>query len=116
MSLRAVEVETGREERDGDRIVRISVKDNGTGIDPSIADKIFDPFYTTKDPDKGTGLGLSICKSIVEEFGGTIAFDSGNEDGAVFTVQFPESQAEKSQAEQSRLEQSRVEQSQVKEE
>ncbi len=96
-----VEVETGLEDRDGDRIVRMSVKDNGTGIDPSIADKIFDPFYTTKDPDKGTGLGLSICKSIVEEFGGTIGFDSGNGDGAVFTVEFPESRADQSKGEQS---------------
>ena len=50
----------------------IRVRDNGTGIDPEIIDKIFNPFFTTKPTDKGTGLGLSLANDIVREHGGTI--------------------------------------------
>ena len=48
------------------------MRDNGTGIDPEIIDKIFNPFFTTKPTDKGTGLGLSLANDIVREHGGTI--------------------------------------------
>lgn len=84
-----VEINTGCTKQKGKHTIWATVKDNGTGIAPSISDKIFDPFYTTKDPDKGTGLGLSICKSIVEEFGGNIQCDSVEDEGSVFTVKFP---------------------------
>ncbi len=52
--------------------LEIRVRDNGTGIDPEIIDKIFNPFFTTKPTDKGTGLGLSLANDIVREHGGTI--------------------------------------------
>ena len=50
----------------------IRVRDNGTGIDPGVIGKIFNPFFTTKPTDKGTGLGLSLANDIVREHGGTI--------------------------------------------
>ena len=48
------------------------VRDNGTGIEPDVIGKIFNPFFTTKPTDKGTGLGLSLANDIVREHGGTI--------------------------------------------
>ena len=53
-----------------DKKIKISVIDNGVGIDEQIITKLFEPYYTTKD--KGTGLGLSIVKKIIEDHGGTI--------------------------------------------
>ena len=50
----------------------IRVRDNGTGIEPDVIGKIFNPFFTTKPTDKGTGLGLSLANDIVREHGGTI--------------------------------------------
>jgi len=57
--------------RDGD-LVLTSVTDNGVGIPDDKLEKVFDPFYTTKDIGKGTGLGLSIVSGIVKKLGGTV--------------------------------------------
>ena len=69
--------------------VRLEVGDNGVGIAPEAQRRIFDPFYTTKGPDRGTGLGLSICLSIVRQNGGEIAVRSEPGEGSVFTVTLP---------------------------
>jgi len=69
--------------------VFISVKDNGKGIDPSVADKVFDPFVTTRQPEGGTGLGLSISYQMVKSYGGEITFKSRPGMGATFTVTQP---------------------------
>jgi signal transduction histidine kinase len=65
------------------------VRDNGTGIDSQHLDKIFDPFYTTKDVGQGMGLGLAICYRIVQEYDGRILVRT--EPGAFceFTLEFP---------------------------
>lgn len=55
--------------------VVIAVVDSGAGLDPAIADKIMQPFFTTKDVGKGTGLGLSISKGIIEDHGGKFYYD-----------------------------------------
>jgi signal transduction histidine kinase len=73
----------------GRDVVTLKIADNGTGIPGHAAEKIFDPFFTTKDPDKGTGLGLSICKSIVESFQGQIQFDTAENEGTSFEIEFP---------------------------
>lgn len=72
----------------GDQVF-LKISDNGDGIPHDIANKVFDPFFTSKAPDKGTGLGLSICKSIVEEFGGRIHFESTENKGTDFIIRFP---------------------------
>jgi len=67
--------------------VEIQVSDNGPGIDASIADRLFDPFSTTKSA--GTGLGLAISRTIVQSHGGTICTRQARPHGAMFTVRLP---------------------------
>ena len=69
--------------------VLIGVEDDGPGIDPEIADRLFDPFVTTKPPGRGTGLGLSICYGVVKRYDGEILVESEPGHGAKFTVVFP---------------------------
>jgi len=69
--------------------ISLVVKDTGTGISEEIIDKIFLPFFTTKEVDKGTGLGLSVVYGIVTEHGGTISVDSRQEEGSQFTIRLP---------------------------
>ena len=71
---------------DGD-LVKISVADNGIGIDDSFKEKIFEPKFTTKS--SGMGLGLGMVRNIVETYDGTINFTSQPGKGTVFTVRFP---------------------------
>ena len=68
--------------------IEISITDNGTGLtDP---ERIFDPFYTTKQAGKGTGLGLSICYGIVRAHGGEIlCWNNSDERGSTFLVRLP---------------------------
>ncbi len=69
------------------RQVEIIVQDTGCGIDENEQDKIFDPFYTTKE--HGTGLGLSIVYRIIEEHGGSISVKSTKAQGTCFTICLP---------------------------
>ena len=64
----------------------IIVKDNGTGFDNDAAEKLFDPFFTSKEPGKGLGLGLSITFNIVRDFGGSIRAENIVGGGARFVV------------------------------
>jgi signal transduction histidine kinase len=76
--------------RCADDHVVVTVADTGRGIPKQDLDRIFEPFYTTKDVGEGTGLGLSICFAIVERHGGTITVDSKLGDGGTcFTVRLP---------------------------
>ncbi len=72
-----------------ERIVVLSVADNGPGIPADVLERIFDPFFTTKEPGKGTGLGLALSAQLVEGMGGELL--AGNQDGggAVFTLRLP---------------------------
>jgi two-component system NtrC family sensor kinase len=67
----------------------IEFEDDGPGVANENIQKIFDPFYTTKDIGKGTGLGLSIAYGIVEEHNGKIEIESRQGRGAKFTVELP---------------------------
>ena len=69
--------------------VAIHVIDNGSGIEPAVLPKIFDPFYTTKPVGQGTGLGLSISHQIIEDHGGSIEVSSKLGAGTHFTVHLP---------------------------
>ena len=74
-------------------MVELSVSDTGTGIPPDRLRLIFEPFYTTKEPDEaghgGTGLGLSVCRQIIEQHQGRIRVESLVGKGSTFTVKLP---------------------------
>ncbi|MCP4715788.1 MAG: response regulator, partial [Deltaproteobacteria bacterium] len=85
-----ITITSGRDESTGG--VRVAVSDNGRGVNPDIADSIFDPFQTDKQAEGGTGLGLSISYNIVKEHGGEISFVSDPGCGALFSVVLPQRQ------------------------
>lgn len=70
-----------------DNTVTIVIKDTGCGIDSSVMNKIFTPFFTTKS--KGTGLGLHVCRTIIESYNGKISLESSPGMGTIFTISFP---------------------------
>jgi len=72
-----------------DPYVKLTVSDSGTGINPEILRKIFDPYFTTKGKEKGTGLGLAVAKGVVVSHGGTIQVESSPGAGSTFTVLMP---------------------------
>jgi len=70
----------------------VNISDNGPGIPEDIAQRVFEPFFSTKSEGEGTGLGLSICLGIVKEHGGNIRVDpggAGSGRGATFSVELP---------------------------
>ena len=69
--------------------VRIDVADTGSGIAPDIVDKIFEPFFSTKEVGKGTGLGLSTVYGIVKQTGGFVYVDSETGKGTSFHIFLP---------------------------
>ena len=69
--------------------VLVEVIDTGTGIPEAIRDKIFEPFFSTKDVGKGTGLGLSTVYGIIKQTGGFVYFDSAEHKGTTFRIFLP---------------------------
>src|SRR5262245_5971218 len=96
-ALQAIE-QTGRQE--GGRIeveahrkgpwVEISVRDNGTGIEPDDRERLFDPFFTTKPVGEGTGLGLAISHGIITGHGGRFEVESQPTVGSCFRIFLPQ--------------------------
>lgn len=85
-----VEVSTRRE---SDHVL-IIVKDNGTGMAPKVAEKVFQPFFTTKPTGEGTGLGLSLSFDIVTKgHGGALSVHSTEGEGSEFIIQLPLSES-----------------------
>jgi len=69
--------------------IRLRMRDTGEGIEPEIMDRIFDPYYTTKEIGKGTGMGLSVIHGIVKRHGGGIWVESTLGEGALFEIYIP---------------------------
>ena len=67
----------------------VTFRDTGSGMDPSLIQRIFEPFYTTRKEGKGTGLGLYVVKGIVNELGGKIYVSSKENEGSVFDIYLP---------------------------
>jgi PAS domain S-box-containing protein len=79
--------------------VRVEVTDEGAGMEPEQIDRIFEPFYTTKEPGKGTGLGLSTSYGIVSQLGGHLAVRSAPGEGTTFSIFLPRAEAPADSAE-----------------
>lgn len=71
------------------RFLQIVMADSGTGVAPEDKERIFEPFFSTKQPGKGTGLGLAIVASTIENLGGTIWVQRAREGGAAFVILLP---------------------------
>ncbi len=69
--------------------IKISISDSGIGMENEVKEKIFDPFYTTKDLGEGTGLGLSISFGIIQKHQGTLEVESKPGSGTTFTILIP---------------------------
>jgi two-component system NtrC family sensor kinase len=84
------QITIGTEDIGADRI-QISIKDSGTGMPEEVKNRIFEPFYTTKDVGEGTGLGLAIVYKIIEQHLGTIEVFSSPGNGTEFIINLPRS-------------------------
>jgi CheY-like chemotaxis protein len=82
-----IRIQTGLRKKDG-RIF-LAISDNGCGISPAIADKLFLPFVTDKQAGGGTGLGLSVTYGLVHAHGGDIRFETEQGKGTTFTISMP---------------------------
>ena len=70
-----------------DGYARLAIADRGCGIDPGVADQLFDPLFTTKT--EGLGMGLAICRSVIENHRGRLSFEANPEGGTVFRILLP---------------------------
>src|SRR5438876_10359211 len=70
-------------------VIRTDVEDTGPGIPPTLLERIFNPFFTTKPTGSGTGLGLSISLGIVREHEGRIWAENATQGGARFVIELP---------------------------
>jgi signal transduction histidine kinase len=85
--------------------IRVSFRDNGPGIAPENLERIFDPFFSTREVGEGTGLGLSVCHGIVAEHGGRIYAESEQPGGTTFVIELPVVAAEETPSAAAALEQ-----------
>jgi PAS domain S-box-containing protein len=80
---------TGCRQRFTGRFVELAVRDSGPGIEPAVVDRMFEPFFSTKEVGKGSGMGLSMVHGIVHEHGGHVIVDTAPGRGATFRVLLP---------------------------
>jgi signal transduction histidine kinase/ActR/RegA family two-component response regulator len=73
----------------GQRYARLSVRDSGSGIEPGIMDRIFEPFFSTKGRQRGTGLGLAVVHGVIRSHGGFCHLRSVRGEGTAFNIYLP---------------------------
>lgn len=69
--------------------LELSVADTGAGMEPGVIDRIFEPYFTTKEKERGTGMGLAMVHGIIERQGGRIEVESKHGEGTIFTTYLP---------------------------
>ena len=69
--------------------LKLTVRDNGVGMPPEVQERIFEPYYTTKQVGKGTGMGLAVVHGVIKEHGGSIAVSSEPGKGTAFEIRLP---------------------------
>jgi two-component system NtrC family sensor kinase len=99
LTVRTSESPAGLEPR-----VNLTVSDTGVGIPEDVCERIFDPFFSTKDETKGVGLGLAVVYGIVQRHKGVISVDSAVGKGSAFTIDLPRDPAEAKPGKRSMLE------------
>lgn len=75
----------------GDQWIELAIRDNGTGMAPGVAGRVFEPFYTTKPEGLGTGLGLSVVYELIGAAGGSIGIESVEGQGTSVRMKLPRS-------------------------
>jgi signal transduction histidine kinase len=73
--------------------VVVRVADTGMGVPEQVRDHLFEPFVTSKGPDRGTGLGLALSHGILRDYDAAIALEDTGPDGTVFRITFPQEEA-----------------------
>ncbi len=94
--------------------VAIHIKDTGTGIEPDVLSRIFEPFFSTKEIGAGTGLGLSTVHGIVHQTGGFLSVDSVVGEGTCFTIYLPRHNIDESNNANNKLEAKAIEKTEEK--
>jgi len=93
IGLRNIELEEARgsagQEYPPGNYVLLTVEDTGTGIEPDVIDRIFDPYFTTKKAEEGTGLGLAVTFGVIKNHRGFIEVESTPEKGSLFSIYLP---------------------------
>ncbi|HHD63527.1 MAG TPA: response regulator, partial [Desulfobulbaceae bacterium] len=89
------EIQLSSKQRDridnpAEQYLHIIISDQGGGIDPLLVDKIYDPFFTTKEVGEGTGMGLAAVHGIIKEHGGFIELENKPDVGAIFHIFLPQ--------------------------
>ena len=82
-----------------DNNVRITIADNGVGMPPEVLEKMFNPFFTTRQANQGTGLGMSVSHDVVREHGGTIQVESRPGEGTEITITLPKGRVHSQESE-----------------
>jgi signal transduction histidine kinase len=84
-----LECTVGREPSARGEVALVAVSDAGPGVPEALREKIFEAFFTTKDPAEGTGLGLALCDEVVRRQGGAVLVTDAPGGGARFEVRLP---------------------------
>ncbi|WP_419656898.1 two component system sensor histidine kinase [Desulfosarcina variabilis str. Montpellier] len=89
LALEEADLSPGIDDLKPGLFLQLSVADTGAGMDPAVAERIFEPYFTTKAPGEGTGMGLATVHGIVRDHGGRIFVQTHPGEGTVFRVLFP---------------------------